>query len=72
VRGLVRMYGTLTPALTPRTLVELQVQTTGPFGGVAFTLAPTATARYELVYKGNAVYAPTHSGIVTIKVYVIV
>ena len=53
-------------------LVELQVQTTGPFGGVAFTLAPTATARYELVYKGNAVYAPTHSGIVTIKVYVIV
>ncbi len=50
------------------TLVQVQVGTTGPAGGVAFTVKPGATARYELVYKGNAVYAPTHSGIVTVKV----
>ncbi|MGH3254766.1 MAG: hypothetical protein ACRDOU_05040 [Streptosporangiaceae bacterium] len=55
-----------------KTLIVLQVRTTGLFGGVAFTLFPKATARYELVYKGNAVYAPAHSGIVTIKVYVVV
>ncbi len=50
------------------TLVQVQVQTTGPAGGVAFTVRPAITARYELVYKGNAVYAPTHSGIVTVRV----
>jgi hypothetical protein len=51
-----------------KTLVQVQVQTTGPAGGVAFTVAPGVTARYELVYKGNAAYYPTHSGIVTVKV----
>jgi hypothetical protein len=29
---------------------------------------PDVTARYELVYKGNANFAPTHSGVVTVKV----
>ncbi|HTX25849.1 MAG TPA: hypothetical protein VME19_02390, partial [Streptosporangiaceae bacterium] len=51
-----------------KTLVQVQVQITGTEGGVAFTVHPGATARYELVYKGNSVYAPTHSGIVTVKV----
>ncbi|HTX28109.1 MAG TPA: hypothetical protein VME19_13940 [Streptosporangiaceae bacterium] len=49
-------------------LVQVQVGVTGKEGGVAFTVTPGATARYELVYKGNSVYAPTHSGIVTVKV----
>ncbi len=57
---LYRVYGT--------TLVQKQVGTTGPAGGVAFTVTPGITARFELVYKGNVVYAPTHSGIVTVKV----
>ena len=57
---LYRVYGT--------TLVEKQVRTTGPAGGVAFTVTPGVTARFELVYKGNAVFAPTHSGIVTVTV----
>ncbi len=55
-----RVYG--------KTLVQVQVQTTGPAGGVAFTVRPGVTTRYELVYQGNAVYAPTHSGTVTVKV----
>jgi hypothetical protein len=61
---LYRVYGT--------TLVEKQVGTTGPAGGVAFTVMPGVTARFVLVYKGNALLAPTHSGIVTIRVYEIV
>jgi hypothetical protein len=51
-----------------KTLVQAQVQLTGKDGGVAFTVSPGATARFELVYKGNSVFAPTHSGIVTVKV----
>jgi hypothetical protein len=50
------------------TLVEVQVGTTGPAGGVAFTVTPGVTKRFELVYKGNAAYYPTHSGIVTVRV----
>jgi hypothetical protein len=57
---LYRLYGT--------TLVLKQVEVTGPAGWAAFTVRPGITARFELVYKGNAVYAPTHSGIVTVKV----
>ncbi len=54
------------------TLVALQAQTTGPFGGVAFTVAPRATARYVLVYNGDTAYAPALSAVVTIRVYMIV
>jgi hypothetical protein len=55
-----RVYGT--------SLVQVQVGTTGPAGGVVFTVRPGITARYELVYKGNAIFDPTHSGIVTVRV----
>jgi hypothetical protein len=50
------------------TVVVRQVGTTGPGGGVAFTVTPGVTARFELVYLGNATYDPTHSGIVTVRV----
>jgi hypothetical protein len=48
--------------------VAVQAELTGPHGGVAFTVRPGVTARYELVYLGNAAFAPTHSGVVTVKV----
>ncbi len=48
--------------------VGVQAEITGPHGGVSFTVRPGVTARYELVYLGNAAFAPTHSGVVTVKV----
>lgn len=48
--------------------VAVQAEITGPKGGVSFTVRPDVTARYELVYRGNQVLAPTHSGVVTVKV----
>jgi hypothetical protein len=48
--------------------VAVQAEITGPHGGVLFTVRPNVTARYELVYLGNAAFAPTHSGVVTVKV----
>ena len=50
------------------TLVEVQVGTTGPAGGVSFIVTPGITKRFELVYKGDPAYYPTHSGVVTVKV----
>jgi hypothetical protein len=55
-----RVYG--------RRLVPVRVELTGPRGGVSFSVWPNVTARYELVYHGNAVTAPTHSGVVTVRV----
>jgi hypothetical protein len=55
-----RVYG--------RTLVPVRVGLTGPRGGISFSVWPNVTARYELVYHGNAVTAPTHSGVVTVRV----
>ena len=49
-------------------LVAVQAEVTGPHGGVSFTVRPGVTARYELVYRGNAAFDPTHSGIVTVRV----
>jgi len=48
--------------------VEVKVKLTGGHGGVSFVVSPDVTARYELVYKGNANFSPTHSGVVTVKV----
>jgi hypothetical protein len=48
--------------------VEVRVKLTGAHGGVSFVVQPDVTARYELVYKGSADFAPTHSGVVTVKV----
>lgn len=48
--------------------VAVQAEITGPKGGVSFTVRPDVTARYELVYRGSQVFAPTHSGVVTVKV----
>jgi hypothetical protein len=55
-----RIYG--------HTLVPVRVGLTGPHGGISFSVWPNVTARYELVYHGNAVTAPTHSGVVTVRV----
>jgi hypothetical protein len=41
---------------------------TGKHGGVSFTVSPTATTRYELVYQGSVKYLPSHSGVVTVVV----
>jgi hypothetical protein len=51
-----------------RTLVPVRVGLTGPRGGISFSVWPNETARYELVYHGNDVTAPTHSGVVTVRV----
>jgi hypothetical protein len=51
-----------------KSLVAVQAKVTGPHGGVSFTVRPHVTARYELVYRGNATFDPTHSGIVTVRV----
>jgi hypothetical protein len=51
-----------------KSLVAVQAEVTGPHGGVSFTVRPDVTARYELVYRGNATFDPTHSGIVTVRV----
>jgi hypothetical protein len=51
-----------------RVLTEVRVKFTGPHGGVSFVVQPGVTARYELVFKGTALLAPTHSGVVTVRV----
>jgi hypothetical protein len=48
--------------------VAVQAGLTGKHGGVSFTVRPDVTARYELVYRGDAVLSGTHSGVVTVKV----
>jgi len=42
---------------------------TGPRGGVSFSVAPTATTTYELVFSGTAAYASSHSAPATIRVH---
>jgi hypothetical protein len=54
--------------LAGKVLIAVQAEVTGPHGGVSFTVRPGVTARYELVYRGNAAFDPTHSGIVTVRV----
>jgi hypothetical protein len=48
--------------------VPVRAELTGPRGGVSFAVRPGVTARYELVYLGSDVFAPTHSGVVTVRV----
>lgn len=75
--------GTLTTGTVPngRRIVELyrydaktgkwfpaRVNLTRKGGGVRFAIRPLVTARYELVYRGNAKLAASHSSPVTITV----
>jgi hypothetical protein len=46
----------------------VRVGLTGPHGGISFVVWPHVTARYMLVYRGNQNFAPTHSGVVTVRV----
>jgi len=48
--------------------VPVRVGLTGPHGGISFVVWPHVTARYKLVYRGNQNFAPTHSGVVTVRV----
>jgi hypothetical protein len=48
--------------------VPVRAGLTGPHGWVSFAVWPRVTARYVLVYLGNRVFAPTHSGVVTVRV----
>jgi hypothetical protein len=54
--------------LVGKKFVPVRVGLTGARGGISFSVWPDVTARYELVYHGNTVFAPTHSGVVTVKV----
>ncbi len=49
-------------------LIPVQVELTGPAGKVHFIVKPKVTTAYALAFKGNAKYAPTHSGIVIVVV----
>jgi len=48
--------------------VPVRVGLTGPHGWIAFRVWPHVTAHYKLVYLGNQNFAPTHSGVVTVRV----
>ena len=48
--------------------VPVRAGLTGPKGWISFAVWPQVTARYKLVYLGNQTFAPTHSGVVTVKV----
>jgi hypothetical protein len=41
---------------------------TGKFGRVDFVVKPSVSTAYKLVYRGAEVYAPTHSGVVLVRV----
>ena len=41
---------------------------TGKFGGVGFVVKPAVSTGYKLVFRGGDVYAPTHSGVVVVRV----
>ena len=51
-----------------KTLVLVRTGLTNASGVVAFTVKPGVTSRYELIFKGTAALAPSHSGVVTLKV----
>jgi hypothetical protein len=53
---------------TKKVWVPVRAGETGPLGHVIFTVSPAATAKYELRFFGTKVYAPTHSGVVTVTV----
>jgi hypothetical protein len=53
---------------TKKVWVPVRAGETGPAGHVVFTVSPTVTAKYELRFFGTRVYAPTHSGVVTVTV----
>jgi len=48
--------------------VPVRVGLTGPKGWISFAVWPHVTARYLLVFLGNQTFAPTHSGVVTVRV----
>jgi hypothetical protein len=50
------------------TLVDVRTGVTNASGVVAFTVEPGVTSRYELVFTGTPTLAPSHSGVVTLKV----
>jgi len=50
------------------TLVDVRTGVTNASGVVAFTVEPGVTSRYELVFTGTTTLAPSHSGVVTLKV----
>jgi hypothetical protein len=49
-------------------LVIAQASVTGGAGHVFFTVKPSKTTSYELVYRGTAFFDPSHSNVVTVVV----
>lgn len=46
----------------------VEAKYTGKLGGVGFVVKPAVTSAYRLVWPGGPVYAPTHSGVVVVRV----
>jgi hypothetical protein len=51
-----------------KTWVRVEQKFTGKFGGVVFGVKPQVSAAYKLVFLGGDVFAPTHSGVVVVRV----
>jgi hypothetical protein len=48
--------------------VLAQADLAGKYGWVHFTIKPSVTSRFELVFPGTKTLAPSHSGVVTVHV----
>ena len=51
-----------------KTWVRVEQKFTGKFGGVDFGVKPQVSTAYKLVFTGGDVFAPTHSGVVVVRV----
>lgn len=51
-----------------RHFTSVRAQRSGRHGRVAFVVSPGATSRYRLVFRGSRRLAPSHSGVVTVRV----
>ena len=50
-----------------RRWVAVTTGTTGANGSVTFTVAPTATSQFKLVFAGDSAFRKSHSNVITLK-----
>jgi hypothetical protein len=48
--------------------ISVEVDLTGKYGHVSYTVKPATTTSYELVFRGTANFAPSRSDVATITV----
>jgi hypothetical protein len=53
--------------ITSKGLVQIGRERTGVHGRVAFVVAPKATARFVLIFKGTELFHSSHSRVVVVK-----